>query len=81
MFLRVDKMCVGVPGKVLELSGNEALVDFEGTKQKVRVDLIDDVNEGDYILNHVGHAIEVLPDKEAQERLKLFREYLDTFED
>ncbi|PTD93433.1 HypC/HybG/HupF family hydrogenase formation chaperone [archaeon SCG-AAA382B04] len=74
-------MCVGVPGKILEIEENEAIVDFEGTKQKVRVDLIDNVEEGDYILNHVGHAIEVLPEKEAKERLKLFREYLDSLEE
>lgn len=75
------KMCVGVPGKVLEIDGDKALVDFEGTKQKVRVDLIDDVEEGDYILNHVGHAIEVLPKEEAEKRLELFREYLDSLEE
>lgn len=73
-------MCVGVPGKVLEISENEALVDFEGTKQKVRIDLIDEVEVGDYILNHVGHAIEVLPDEEAEKRLELFQEYLGSLE-
>ncbi|OKY77151.1 MAG: Hydrogenase maturation factor HypC [Candidatus Methanohalarchaeum thermophilum] len=73
-------MCVGVPGEIIDIDGNEALVDFKGTRQKVRIDFVDDVEEGDYILNHVGHAIEVLPQEEAEKRLELFDEYLESLE-
>ncbi len=72
-------MCIGIPGKVIKIvdEGKSAIVDFEGTKQKIRVDLIENLNEGDYILNHVGYAIEKISDKEAEDRLEVVREYLN----
>ncbi|WGI17275.1 HypC/HybG/HupF family hydrogenase formation chaperone [Methanonatronarchaeum sp. AMET-Sl] len=74
-------MCIAVPGKVVEIDGNEAMVEFEGVKRKIRIDFLDDVEIGDYVLNHVGQAIQVLPEEEAEERLKIFREYLDSYEE
>ncbi|OUJ18939.1 Hydrogenase maturation factor HypC [Methanonatronarchaeum thermophilum] len=74
-------MCIAVPGKVVEIDGNEATVEFEGVERTVRIDFLDDVEVGDYVLNHVGQAIQVLPEEEAEERLKLFREYLDSYEE
>ncbi|RZN60961.1 HypC/HybG/HupF family hydrogenase formation chaperone [Methanonatronarchaeum sp. AMET6-2] len=73
-------MCIAVPGKVVEIDGNEALVEFEGVKRKIRIDFLDEVEVGDYVLNHVGQAIQKLPEEEAKERIKLFKEYLDSFE-
>ena len=51
-------MCLGVPGFVVEVHGNVALVDFFGAYRHVRLELVDQpVSPGDYILNHVGYAI------------------------
>ena len=56
-------MCLGVPGKVIEVAGNVATVDFWGVRRQVQLDVIDEpVAPGDYILNHVGFAIRRIPE-------------------
>jgi hydrogenase expression/formation protein HypC len=67
-------MCLAIPGKVLEIQENKALVDISGMKIETSLDLLEDVKMGDYVLIHAGFAIERLPKEEAQERLNLFKE-------
>ncbi len=69
-------MCLAIPGKVLEVKGKEAVVDYGGVKRTVRVDLVE-ARAGDYVVVHAGYAIEVMDEKEAQETLKLLEEVLD----
>jgi hydrogenase expression/formation protein HypC len=71
-------MCLGVPGKVLEIDGLDATVDFFGVRKKLRLDIVDEpVQVGDYVLNHVGFAIRRIPPEEVQETLALFDRILD----
>jgi hydrogenase expression/formation protein HypC len=66
-------MCLGVPGRVLEVHGQTALVDFFGVRRETRLDVVDQpVVPGDYILNHVGFAIRRIPESEIQETLALY---------
>ena len=66
-------MCLGVPGRVLEVRGSLALVDFFGVRRETRLDVVDQpVVPGDYILNHVGFAIRKIPAEEIQETLALY---------
>jgi hydrogenase expression/formation protein HypC len=66
-------MCLGVPGRVVELKGQTAIVDFFGVKRETRLDVVDEpVLPGDYILNHVGFAIRKIPAAEIQETLALY---------
>lgn len=66
-------MCLGVPGKVVEVRGQLALVDFWGVRREVRLDVVDEpVEPGDYILNHVGFAIRKIPASEVEETLALY---------
>jgi hydrogenase expression/formation protein HypC len=70
-------MCLGVPGKVLDISGLEAVVDFFGVKKTLRLDIVDEpVQVGDYVLNHVGYAIRRIPADEVQDTLALFEQVL-----
>lgn len=70
-------MCLGVPGKVLQVDGLTAVVDFFGVTKELRLDIVGEpVAPGDYVLNHVGFAIRRIPPTEAQETLKLFEEIL-----
>ncbi len=56
-------MCLGVPGRILEVNGQIAQVDFFGVRRETRLDIIDEpVAPGDYILNHVGFAIRRIPE-------------------
>ena len=60
-------MCLGVPGRVLEVHDNIALVDFFGVSRQVRLELVDEpVAPGDYILNHVGFAIRRIPESDIE---------------
>jgi hydrogenase expression/formation protein HypC len=66
-------MCLGVPGRVVEIRGQTALVDFWGVRRETRLDVVDQpVGPGDYILNHVGFAIRKIPEAEIQETLALY---------
>lgn len=70
-------MCLGVPGKVLDVDGLDATVDFFGVKKHVRLDVVDEaVSPGDYVLNHVGFAIRRIPESEIAETLALYEELL-----
>lgn len=70
-------MCLGVPGRVVEVHGLVAIVDYWGTRRETRLDVIDQpVQPGDYILNHVGFAIRKIPASEIQETLALYEQLL-----
>jgi hydrogenase expression/formation protein HypC len=70
-------MCLGVPGRVLEVEGLIATVDFWGLKRQVRLDVVDEpVQPGDYVLNHVGFAIRRIPAEDIEETLSLYEELL-----
>ncbi|MGD2249257.1 MAG: HypC/HybG/HupF family hydrogenase formation chaperone [Candidatus Methanofastidiosia archaeon] len=67
-------MCLAIPGKVIEINGTEGTVDFGGVTQKCRIDLIQDLEPGDYVIVHTGFAIEKLSEEDALETLKLWEE-------
>lgn len=78
-------MCLGIPGKVISIEGDLAEVDFSGITRKVSLLICPDVREGDYVLVHVGFAIQRLDEEEALETLTLFEEiersYLESTEE
>lgn len=70
-------MCLGVPGKVVEVNGLLATVDFWGVRKQIRLEVVDEpVQPGDYILNHVGYAIRRIPPGEIDGTLALYEELL-----
>jgi hydrogenase expression/formation protein HypC len=70
-------MCLGVPGRIVEIHDLVALVDFWGMRREVRLELVDQpVTMGDYILNHVGYAIRRIPETDIQGTLDLYEELL-----
>jgi len=51
-------MCIAIPAEVLEIrEGNVGLVDYGELQQEVRIDLVD-VKVGEFVLVHVGFAIQ-----------------------
>jgi len=75
-------MCLGVPGRVLEVRGNLAQVDFFGVCREVRLELADEpVALGDYILNHVGFAIRKIPAEDVQGTLEMYERLLEEAND
>ncbi len=67
-------MCLAVPGEIVSISGDSAVVDFGGAEREVRLDLLEEVDEGDYVLVHTGYAIQVLSPQEAERRLEAWNE-------
>jgi len=66
-------MCLGVPGKIIDINGSMATVDFWGVRRQVNLDIVDEpVRPGDYILNHVGFAIRRIPEESIAETLSLY---------
>jgi hydrogenase expression/formation protein HypC len=67
-------MCLGVPGKLIELEGTKGIIIYGGAKREVDLSLIDDPQVGEYVIVHAGFAIEKLDKAEALETLKIFDE-------
>ena len=67
-------MCLAVPAEVVTVEGNTGTVDFGGLLQEINLELVEDVKPGDYVLIHVGFAIEKLSKEDALETLAIFKE-------
>jgi len=67
-------MCLAIPGKVLKIDEQVATVDFGGARRDVRLDLLENVRKGDYVLVHAGYAIQVIDETDAKEILSFWEE-------
>lgn len=72
-------MCLSVPAKVLEVDRSQgtAKVDYMGSHIMVGISLLEEVMPGQYVLVHVGEAIEVVDEGLALESLDIWKEWLD----
>lgn len=70
----VKNMCVGLSAKVVDLKDGTAIIDASGAKRSVSVDLIDDLEIGDYVMVHAGVAIAKITDDDASETEKIMEE-------
>jgi hydrogenase expression/formation protein HypC len=71
-------MCLAVPALIRSIKGEQAVVDMEGVKREVSLQLTPEARVGDYVLLHTGYAISVVDPVEAEETLKLLRQMADT---
>lgn len=68
-------MCLAIPAQVVELrDGDNAVVDLAGVRKEISLALVDDVAVGDYVIVHVGFALNKLDPEEAAQTLALFAE-------
>ena len=68
-------MCLAIPARVIELTADDnAIVDLSGVKKEISLALVDDVKAGDYVIVHVGYALNKLDEDEAQKTLAAFAE-------
>ncbi|MDO4953177.1 MAG: HypC/HybG/HupF family hydrogenase formation chaperone, partial [Synergistaceae bacterium] len=61
------KMCVGLPAKVVNIEDGMAVVDATGARRKISVELLDELNPGDYVMIHAGIAIAKIDGETAEE--------------
>lgn len=69
-------MCVGLSAKVVKISEGTAVVDAFGAKREVSVQLLEDLEPGDYVMVHAGIAIAKITDEDDSETDALMEELL-----
>lgn len=78
-------MCLGIPGKIVQIySSNDLLmgkIDFGGVSREVCLAYVPEAKVGDYALIHVGFALNLISEKEAQETLALLNEITELEKD
>lgn len=67
-------MCLGIPGRIVEVvegfDDQLALVDVEGAQRRVNIGMLDEMPAaGDWILIHMGFAMELIDETQAQEAI------------
>ncbi len=68
-------MCLAIPVRVEKiLADDTAIVDIGGVKKEISVALIEDLAVGDYVIMHVGYALNKIDPQEALKTLELFNE-------
>jgi hydrogenase expression/formation protein HypC len=68
-------MCLGIPGKIIAIGADYlAEVDFGSVRRQVSLLLCPEAEVNDYVLVHVGFAIQRLEEDDALETLKIFKE-------
>lgn len=66
-------MCLAIPVRVEKVIDDDtALVDIGGVNKEISITLVDDVHVGDYVILHVGYALNKLDPEEAKKTLDLF---------
>ena len=60
-------MCVGLSAKVVRVDKGMAVVDATGAQREVSVQLLDDLEPGDYVMVHAGIAIAKITDEDEHE--------------
>ena len=74
-------MCLGIPGKITDIYQKDSLrmakIDFGGIIKEACLEYTPEASVGDYALIHVGFAISLMDEEEAQETLRLIREVVE----
>ena len=75
----MTKMCLAVPGKILEMKGDDPLtrtgrVSFGGIVKEINLAYVPEAKIGDYVIVHVGFALSVLDEIEARKTLEYLQE-------
>jgi len=66
-------MCLAIPARVVELKDDDqAIIDLAGVRKEISLALVDDVWPGDYVIVHVGYALQKVDAEEAARTLELF---------
>ena len=72
-------MCLAIPGKVISIAGDDPVfrmgkIDFGGVIKEVNLCYVPEVKLGDYVIIHVGFALNIIDEEEAQKVFEYLRE-------
>jgi hydrogenase expression/formation protein HypC len=68
-------MCLGIPVKIVEKHGSVGIAEYKGIRREIGLDLVDQVQSGDWVILHAGFAIQKIDQEEAQKTIQLFEEF------
>ena len=71
-------MCLGIPGRIVEIKEGVATVDVGGSRRDAYLMLVEDVRAGDYVIVHAGFAIGKVDEEEAEKTLRMVDELIKT---
>ena len=74
-------MCLSIPAKIISIEGEKARVSLGGAEYNAALDLLENVQVGDYVLLHSGFAIQKIDEKEAMETIRLLNEIIERGKD
>ena len=76
-------MCLAIPGKIVSIEENSspkiAKVSFGGALRDICIDWVPDAKPGEYVLVHVGFALNKIDEEEANETLKLLNDIEESY--
>ncbi len=69
-------MCLGIPMKIVELTYPTGICEADGIRRRVNFQLLpeDKIKLGDYVIVHVGFAIQKISREQAEETIKFLKE-------
>jgi hydrogenase expression/formation protein HypC len=68
-------MCLAIPACIVELLPDDmARIELDGVRKEISLSLVEDAKVGDYVIVHVGYALQLLDPEEAAQTLALFAE-------
>ena len=69
-------MCLALPARIKQIdsASDTAIVGLGDVSKQISLALVEDVEVGDYVLIHVGYALNKISEEEAQRTLELFAE-------
>lgn len=72
-------MCLAIPGKILEIEKSDETVfligkvTFSGVTKKINLSLVPEAKIGDHVLVHVGVAVSIIDEEEAEKTLNFLQ--------
>jgi hydrogenase expression/formation protein HypC len=76
-------VCLGIPAQVVELvdpEGGIAKAEISGVRREISVALCPEARVGDWVLVHVGFALETMDEEQAKETLELLEQMGEAYE-
>ena len=75
-------MCLAIPGKIIELIGGDELsrtakVSFGGAVKRINISFVPEAKIGDYVLAHVGFALNLIDEEEAMKTMDYLKQMGD----
>ena len=76
-------MCLGIPAQIVELVDSEgglAKAEISGVRRTVSIALCPEAEVGDWVLVHVGFALDKIDEEQARETLELLEQMGEAYE-